>query len=85
MTRHVAGRLERDGVWVAEEIEATIDRARISFACTKGEAWMGERHRLTAADGRIIEFTVDRKSVYEPDPRGDEEVVEGRLTADYRD
>lgn len=85
MTRHVAGWLERDGEHLAEEIEATIDRARISFPFSRGEAWIDEKHRLTTPDGRIIEFVVDRKSVYEPDPTGDEEMVEGRLTADYHD
>jgi len=57
--------------------------ARVSFPFTRGEAWTGGRHRLTTSDGRIIEFIVEGKRPYPPDPRGDEVIVEGRLTADY--
>lgn len=85
MARHVVGRLERDGFHLGDEVEATIDRARIAFPFTRGEAWKDERHRLTTPDGRIVEFVVESTRPYPPDPRGDEVIVEGRLTADYRD
>lgn len=84
MLRHVSGRLERDGFHLGEEVEAIIERARVSFPFTRGEAWIDERHRLTTGDNHILEFVVDRKRPYPPDPAGDEEMVEGRLVADFQ-
>lgn len=41
MSEHVVGRLERDGFHLGEEVETTVDRARVSFPFTRGRSLEG--------------------------------------------
>jgi hypothetical protein len=85
MSETITGRLDRGDDLLHDDVEASIEGRRITFDFIDGEAWVGERHTITTADGRVIAFVIDRRRAYAADPLCDLETLEGSITSITRE